>query len=122
MDKPAAIRLTMALLGLLCASVHLHAQGAREATTVAAAGHAGAAEYVLLEPEPERVVAVPAAAAAANASSQTCERCSCCLKGTPGQPAVCLTTCCFNKTCTGSACTVLWASCGCDPCDFPHGK
>ncbi|KAL6657878.1 hypothetical protein ACP70R_005658 [Stipagrostis hirtigluma subsp. patula] len=124
MEKLAMIPLAVTLL-VLSTSLHLQAQGAKEAAA-AAADHAGTAEYVLLEPEAERVVAVPAMSpTAVNAPNLVCGSCKCCLKakdGTNPGPGVCLTTCCFDKTCAGSICTLRWASCGCKTCEYAVAK
>ncbi|KAL6657877.1 hypothetical protein ACP70R_005657 [Stipagrostis hirtigluma subsp. patula] len=110
MTKFGVIALTLALL-----YATLQAQGATEAATAAAGGAAESSAYVLLEPMPERVVAAAPGddVVVVNATNQVCGSCKCCFKDNPNS---CLTTCCFDKTCNGSACTLRFLTCGCTIC------
>ncbi|PVH65013.1 hypothetical protein PAHAL_2G402400 [Panicum hallii] len=124
MADRATITLTVVLLALLSVTLHLvqvQAQvvaAARE-EEAAAGGEAGAAaaEYVLLEPKPERLLEVAADALNGTESTTACRRCRCCLRNT--NPQECLTTCCFRRSCGVSFCTVATVSCGCNGCAYP---
>ena len=85
---------------------------------------ADTAEFVLLEPIPERLL-LAATAGAVNATDPdiqltelTCLQCNCCLKNT--NPQVCLTTCCYQRICGESVCSIPEVvSCGCNHCVPP---
>ncbi|KAL6657881.1 hypothetical protein ACP70R_005661 [Stipagrostis hirtigluma subsp. patula] len=93
-----------ALALFLCAT--LQTQGAREA----AVGYTGT---VSLEARAEPLVAVPGDVVV-NPTNQVCGSCKCCLNDR--NPPVCLTSCCFDKTCNGTSCTLRYLSCGCTIC------
>ncbi|KAG2550652.1 hypothetical protein PVAP13_9KG338000 [Panicum virgatum] len=123
-QRRTTIVLNMALFALLSFTLYFQARGEGALGPAASGQGTDTAEFVLLEPIPERLL-LAATAGAVNATDPdtqltelTCLQCNCCLKNT--NPQVCLTTCCYQRICGESVFSIPEVvSCGCNHCVPP---